>query len=65
VFAQASQLVVRPLPNNNYKIETTNLPKALRIGLFQVTAMVPGVSRSAPTIIGGLMQGFSPVTAAE
>jgi len=42
-----------------------NLPKAFRIGLFQVLAMVPGVSRSAATIIGGLTQGLSPTTAAE
>jgi len=41
------------------------LPKALRIGLFQVISMVPGVSRSAATIIGGLTQGLSPKTAAE
>ena len=39
--------------------------KALRIGFFQVIAMVPGVSRSAATIIGGLTQGLSPKTAAE
>jgi len=42
-----------------------NLPKALKIGMFQVIAMVPGVSRSAATIIGGLTQGLSPKTAAE
>ncbi len=41
------------------------LPKALKIGLFQVIAMVPGVSRSAATIIGGLTQQLSPKTAAE
>jgi len=40
-------------------------PKALRIGFFQVLAMVPGVSRSAATIFGGLSQGLSPTTAAE
>ena len=41
------------------------LPRALKIGLFQVIAMVPGVSRSAATIIGGLTQQLSPKTAAE
>jgi undecaprenyl-diphosphatase len=38
---------------------------AFKIGLFQVIAMVPGVSRSAATIIGGLVQGLSRKTAAE
>src|SRR5690606_2453156 len=32
---------------------------------FQVIAMVPGVSRSAATIIGGLTQGLDKKTAAE
>lgn len=41
------------------------LPKALKIGFFQVISMIPGVSRSAATIIGGLTQGLSPTTAAE
>lgn len=38
---------------------------ALFIGCFQVIAMVPGVSRSAATIIGGLTQGLSRRQAAE
>lgn len=46
-------------------VDDISLPKALKIGLFQVVSMIPGVSRSAATIIGGLTQGLSPRTAAE
>ena len=46
-------------------VDDISLPKALKIGFFQVISMVPGVSRSAATIIGGLTQGLSPTTAAE
>lgn len=38
---------------------------ALVIGLFQCIAMIPGVSRSAATIIGGMSQNLSRKTAAE
>lgn len=40
-------------------------PKAFKIGLFQVIAMIPGVSRSGATIIGGLSQKLTRQTAAE
>jgi len=39
--------------------------KGFFIGLFQVLAMIPGVSRSAATIIGGMAQKLSRKTAAE
>lgn len=39
--------------------------EALKIGMFQVIAMIPGVSRSAATIIGGQFQGLNRKTAAE
>jgi undecaprenyl-diphosphatase len=39
--------------------------KALFIGFFQVIAMIPGVSRSAATIIGGLTQKLNRKNAAE
>ena len=40
-------------------------PTAFKIGLFQTIAMIPGVSRSASTIIGGLTQKLTKKTAAE
>jgi undecaprenyl-diphosphatase len=45
--------------------ESVTYPKALKIGFFQVIAMVPGVSRSAATIIGGLSQKLTKKAAAE
>jgi len=39
--------------------------QAVKIGMFQVLAMIPGVSRSAATIIGGLWQGLNKKAAAE
>jgi undecaprenyl-diphosphatase len=39
--------------------------KAFLVGCFQVIAMIPGVSRSAATIIGGLSQRLNKKAAAE
>lgn len=38
---------------------------AFKIGMFQVLAMIPGVSRSAATIIGGITQKLNKKAAAE
>lgn len=40
-------------------------PTAFKIGLFQVIAMIPGVSRSGATIIGGMTQKLTRKAAAE
>lgn len=45
--------------------ESPSYASALKIGLFQVIAMIPGVSRSAATIIGGLTQKMTRKAAAE
>ena len=40
-------------------------PEAVKVGFFQCIAMIPGVSRSASTIIGGMTQGLTRQQAAE
>ncbi len=47
------------------QISDISLPQALLIGLFQSAAMIPGVSRAAATIIGGLVAGLSRKTIVE
>ncbi len=51
--------------NKPSKDQEITYPKALKIGFFQVIAMIPGVSRSAATIIGGMSQKLTKKTAAE
>jgi undecaprenyl-diphosphatase len=53
---------------NKPEIETEeriSFSKAFIIGLWQCIAMVPGVSRSAASIIGGMQQGLTRKLAAE
>jgi undecaprenyl-diphosphatase len=50
---------------NPAKDQSIAYPTAFKIGLFQCIAMIPGVSRSAATIIGGMSQKLDRKTAAE
>lgn len=45
--------------------QSISYPIAFKIGLFQCIAMIPGVSRSAATIVGGMAQKLNRKTAAE
>jgi undecaprenyl-diphosphatase len=45
--------------------EAISYATALKIGLFQCLAMIPGVSRSGASIVGGMTQKLSRTTAAE
>ncbi|POY40205.1 UDP-diphosphatase [Flavobacterium alvei] len=45
--------------------EDITIKKAVTIGFWQCLAMMPGTSRSAASIIGGMQQGLSRNTAAE
>ena len=57
--------------DNLFKVPTIEsddqitFPKAFLVGCWQVIAMIPGVSRSAASIIGGMQQKFTRYLAAE
>ena len=51
--------------NNPSEDQSIGYWTALKIGFYQCIAMIPGVSRSAATIIGGMTQKLSRKTAAE
>lgn len=50
---------------NEIKEQEVSWMQSLKIGCFQCIAMIPGVSRSAATIIGGMSVGLNRKTAAE
>jgi len=51
--------------NRENSDQEVSYPKALKIGFWQCIAMIPGVSRSAATIIGGMQQKLNRTNAAE
>ncbi len=53
------------LKNHVTSVDDMTLAQAVKIGFFQCVAMIPGVSRSGATIIGGMLTGFDRKTAAE
>jgi undecaprenyl-diphosphatase len=54
----------RPVPTV-LDADRTPIVRALAIGACQVLAMIPGVSRSGATIVGGMLMGLDRAAAAE
>lgn len=52
-------------PKNLEKTEDISYKQALLIGVFQSVSMIPGVSRAAATIAGGMLVGLKRKTATE
>ena len=52
------------LSRNNSIVDLTP-PKSVTIGLFQTLSVIPGVSRSAASIVGGLIAGLTRKEAVE
>jgi undecaprenyl-diphosphatase len=55
---------VRPVPVV-FDADRTPLTRALGVGVCQTLALIPGVSRSGATIVGGMMLGLDRPAAAE
>ena len=61
-------LLVENRPGRNVRIETTKAMTwvdALKVGIAQCFALIPGTSRSGATIIGGMLFGLSRKAATE
>ncbi len=50
-------------PSSKIQLSNISMKQALSIGFYQALALIPGVSRSGSTIMGGLLSGLDRVTA--
>lgn len=57
--------VFAKLMHSGKKVDELTSIDSVKLGLFQSIAMIPGVSRSAATIVGGLLMGMNRKEAAE
>jgi undecaprenyl-diphosphatase len=55
----------RPTPSHVQQLEQVGLRNAIFIGLAQCASLIPGMSRSGSTIIGGLLVGLDRKVATE
>lgn len=65
IFIIIFEILYRQKESAIEDISSISYPKAFLIGIFQSIAIIPGVSRSAATIIGGLFLGLKRKTIVE
>ena len=65
VILWAERLQTRGIPPRVDDVDRVRWQDALKVGLIQCTALVPGVSRSGATIIGAMLLGFNRKAATE
>jgi undecaprenyl-diphosphatase len=65
VILWAEHLQKKGTPVHIDDVDSVRWPDALKVGLVQCTALVPGVSRSGATIIGAMLLGFNRKAATE
>jgi len=65
IFLVVFELLYKGKQGKVRSMESITYPQAVIIGLCQALAVVPGVSRSAATIVGGLALGVSRITIVE
>jgi undecaprenyl-diphosphatase len=65
VLLAIAEWFVRQRPNSGRPLEQIRWRDAIVVGLSQAAALVPGVSRSGSTLLGGLSSGLSREAAAR
>lgn len=66
VFLVVERLpIFQPHESNNGSLTQITMKQALTIGLVQVLALIPGVSRSGSSIVGGILSGLDRRQATE
>lgn len=65
VILIAFELLHKEQPDAKESVEAMTYKQSLYIGLFQALSIIPGTSRSAATIVGGLLLGLKRTTIVE